>query len=124
MNQTKIRYFLIGSINFLSGSIVFAALLSVLGENLNYLEILIISSLINILISHTYQRRFVWQSKNSYFPELKKFIGVNIPPLIFNLTILPLVIETWNLPILPTQLWTSALIIVGTFVVHKSWTFK
>lgn len=124
MNKTKTRYIIVGGINFISSFLVFALLLKLLENSINYISILILSFIVNAPISHWNQRKLVWQSTNSYFPELKKFIAVNIPPFAFNLVLLPIFIETWNLAILPTQLFTSALIIIGTYLAHKSWTFK
>jgi putative flippase GtrA len=124
VNNTKSRYLIVGGINFVSSFFVFALLLKLLENSISYISILILSFIVNAPISHWNQRKFVWQSTNSYFPELKKFIAVNIPPFAFNLLLLPIFIETWNLAILPTQLFTSALIIIGTYLVHKSWTFK
>jgi putative flippase GtrA len=124
VNNRKTRYLIVGGINFVSSFLVFALLLKLLENSLNYISILILSFIVNAPISHWNQRKLVWKSYNSYFPELKKFIAVNIPPFAFNLLLLPIFIETWNLAILPTQLFTSALIIIGTYLVHKSWTFK
>jgi hypothetical protein len=98
--------------------------MQVLQEFINYLTILVLSFFINVPISHLNQRILVWKSKKRYLPELKKFFMVNLPPFLFNLAVLPLLVEIWNLPIVPTQLITGGLIILGTFVVHKTWTFK
>lgn len=124
MNNTKIKYLIVGGINFVSSFLVFALLLRLLENSMNYISILTLSFVVNAPISHWNQRKFVWASTNSYLPELQKFIVVNLPPLAFNLLLLPIFIEIWNLAVLPTQLITSALIIVGTYLVHKSWTFK
>ncbi len=120
----QIRYVTIGVLNFLISFIIFASLMQVLQEFINYLTILVLSFFINVPISHLNQRIFVWKSRNRYLPELQKFFMVNLPPFLFNLAVLPLLVEIWDLPIIPTQLITGGLIILGTFVVHKTWTFK
>jgi putative flippase GtrA len=120
----QIRYVTIGVLNFLISFIIFASLMQVLQEFINYLTILVLSFFINVPISHLNQRIFVWKSKNRYLPELQKFFMVNLPPFLFNWAVLPLLVEIWDLPIIPTQLITGGLIILGTFVVHKTWTFK
>jgi putative flippase GtrA len=124
VNNIKSRYLLIGGLNFINSFLVFAILHTVLEKRLNYLFILIIAFFINVPLSHQNQRRFVWRSSNPYFPELRKFGIVNIPPFLFNLAILPLLIKILQLPVLLTQLISSSLIVAGIYLVHKSWTFK
>jgi putative flippase GtrA len=120
----QIRYLAIGVLNFLLSFFIFVSLMQVLQEFISYFTILVLSFFINVPISHLNQRIFVWKSKKRYLPELQKFFMVNLPPFLFNLALLPLLVEIWNLPIIPTQLIASGFIILGTFVVHKTWTFK
>jgi putative flippase GtrA len=120
----KIRYITLGLLNFMISFFIFLGLLKLLSGELNYPEILTISFIFAIPIIHLSQRKFVWRSTNNYLLELQKFFMVNLPPFLFNLALLPILIEVWDLPIIQTQFITGGLIVLGTFVVHKTWTFK
>jgi|688.fasta_scaffold853259_1 putative flippase GtrA len=118
------RYLIVGILNFFVGSAIFYFLLRIIGSEVNYIFLILLTFLIGLPISHFNQRKFVWKSHNRYLPELWKFFTVNLPLFFANVVIAPLLIESLDLPLLVTQITTSGLIIVGTYLLHKSWTFK
>ena len=83
------RYLLVGIWNSLFGISNFY-LLSILFDTWPDLVVLGCSYIISIVQAHVAQRRFVWQSKSAYFPELARFSSAYILQFAINSALLVL----------------------------------
>ena len=121
----QVRFLLIGGTNFawgLASYPIFYWILHPLG--VNYLVILVITYVINTLISFFTQKYFVFKSQGNHFRELLKFFGVQLIFLAANLIILPLLVAwtQWN-PIIAQTLFACCLMVFSYFL-HNSFTFR
>lgn len=87
------RYLSVGIWNSLFGITNFY-LLSILLNSWTDLAVLGCSYIISIVQAHLAHRRFVWQSKSAYFPELGRFSSAYILQFLINSALLVLS-DTW-----------------------------
>lgn len=87
--RIKSRYLLVGIWNSLFGISNFYVL-SIVFNTWPDLVVLGCSYLISIVQAHLAQRRFVWQSRSEYFPELARFSSAYILQFAINSTLLVL----------------------------------
>lgn len=124
LDSTKVRYLIVGIWNTLFGLAVFAALLFALEDITGYVGVLTISMVISVLQSHLTQRIFVWSTSSRYGKELLRFSSVYVAQYILNLSLLWFAVEICSFPVLNSQLFIAAGLIVIFYFVNKKWTFR
>ena len=90
------RYVLVGIWNSIFGVGIFL-LLSKSFPKLYDSVILLFSYIISIVQAHFTQRKFVWESKESYFGELFRFSGAYISQFVVNLILLQIFVHLFGL---------------------------
>jgi putative flippase GtrA len=121
--QSGVRYVVVGGCNTLFGFAVFAALDLVLAEYIGHYFVLAVATAIGIVFSHTTQRHLVWLSDGPYVPELARFASVYAGFFLANLVLLYVAHSILDAPVIPAQIVITLVIVFGTFLVHRSWTF-
>jgi putative flippase GtrA len=125
MNERKIRFLVIGSVNTLFGLIVFPALLWMSGAlAIHYLILLCASYLLSILFSFSTNKFFVFKSSGDYFGEYTRFFSLHIIFFIMNFLALPFLIELVGLKPLIAQLMLSFIAAISSYFWHKNITFR
>ena len=124
IESREVRFLLAGGWNTVFGLGVFAFLQLTVGDVIGYPAVLTISTVIAVLQSHLIQRRFVWHSTLRYGTELLRFSSVYVVQYAANLALLALAVEVMELPVVPSQVAITAVLIVSSYVVHRFWTFR
>jgi putative flippase GtrA len=124
IESREVRFLLAGGWNTVFGLGVFAFLQLTVGDVIGYPAVLTISTVIAVLQSHLIQRRFVWHSTLPYGTELLRFSSVYVVQYAANLALLALAVEVMELPVVPSQVAITAVLIVSSYVVHRFWTFR
>lgn len=118
------RFILIGGFNTIVGYLLFAVLQLTLGAHVHYVLVLVISTAIGIVVAYAMQRWFVWRVRGHWWSRLVRFSGVYAAALVVNAALLPLLHEGARVPVLVAQAGITLLNTLGTFVAHRSFTFR
>jgi putative flippase GtrA len=118
------RFAVIGVVNTLFAFGVFAAMNATLGVWFHYLVALVAAHVVSILEAYVMQRLFVFRVRGRWWRELARFSSVYAVALAVNLVALPFLVEVVHLPVLPAQGIVMLATACGTFVVHRSFTFR
>ena len=119
-----VRFGLVGVVNTAFGYGLFITLQLTIGTHVHYLVILGISYIVGVLEAYVLQRWLVFRVQGRWWRDLLRFWSVYLVSLGFNAAALPLLVEVVHIPVIPAQgviLLVSAL---GTYVAHRSFTFR
>ncbi|MBW3639501.1 MAG: GtrA family protein [Actinobacteria bacterium] len=124
MSSTRVqRFVVLGVLNSIFGFAVFAAFQLALGRILHYILVLCLAHVVAVLESYAVQRRYVWRSRDAWLPELFRFFSVYLGVLALNIPLLLLFVEFVRLPVVVAQGCTILIFAVGSYLVHRSFTF-
>ncbi len=125
MNERRVgtRYVVVGGFNTLLGIALFVALDLTLAPYIGHYFVLAVAQTGAILAAHGTQRRWVWHSTEPYVGELMRFSSVYVVFFVANLAMLFVAHELFSAPVIPAQVAITLAIVLGTFLVHRSWTF-
>lgn len=118
-----IGYVVVGGYNTLFGVAVFAALDLTLAPQIGHYVVLAVAQVIAVTHAHATQRRWVWSSRGPYLPELARFSSVYVGFFLANLGLLYVAHSMLGAPVIPAQVVITLIIVLGTFLVHRGWTF-
>jgi len=121
--ERRVRYLIVGGINTVFGLSLFAALDLTIAPEVGHYVVLTIAQAVSIVVAHATQRRFAWLSRASYPRELARFSSVYLVAYLINLALLYLAHAQFGAPVIPAQVVITALLVAGTFMVHRVWTF-
>lgn len=124
VENTTLRYIIIGGWNTIFGYATFALMYLILKEYLNYMLIAIASHIIAVTQSFVTQRTIVFRSKNHCISEYIRFHITNIASLGLGLIILPILVETVRFTPLSAQALTTLFVAILSYHAHKHFTFK
>ena len=122
-SERGIRYVVVGGFNTLFGLALFVALDLVLAAHVGHYVVLAIAQTVAIVQAHASQRRWVWRSDQPYLHELARFSSVYIGFFFVNLAFFYVAHALLSVPAIPAQIGITLLIVVGTFLLHRAWTF-
>jgi len=117
------RYVLVGIWNSIFGVGIFL-LLSKSFPKLYDSVILLFSYIISIVQAHFTQRKFVWESKESYFGELFRFSGAYISQFVVNLILLQIFVHLFGLGRSVSQVVIVILLTGVMFFINKKGVFR
>jgi putative flippase GtrA len=123
LEDVRIKFIAVGVMNTLAGFAIFTGFYFVLNEKLSYLLILIISQIFAVIFSHSTQRKFVWQSKKPFLPELAKFGSSYVLITFVNIVLLSLAVESLELSVLFSQYVIGAILVLSMYFIQKKWIF-
>lgn len=124
LRSEQARYLAVGGWNTMFGLAAFTVLYGLLGSQLGYGWILLMAQIIATIQAHFAQRRLVWKSRGHYWPELLRFSLVYGISYFVNLALLAFLVEVVGWPVLASQFVVTGLIVVLTFVINRTWTFR
>ena len=124
LGQQLIRFVLVGVVNSAFSFAVFASRQLTLGTYVHYLAVLVISHIAGVLEAYVLQRWLVFRVSGHWWRDLARFWSVYLVALGVNLVALPLLVELVGVPVLPAQAIVMLGTALGTFLVHRSFTFR
>lgn len=122
--EQKIRYLIIGGWNTLFGYGVFSGLYFWLSGNIHYLVILSLSYIISITNTYIGYKLFVFRTKGNILREYFRFYLVYGVSFLVNLASLPFLLEILHLNMYVAQALITLLTVIGSYVLHKNFSFK
>ena len=124
LDHQVLRFAMVGAVNTVFGFGVFAGLQLTIGRRVHYLAILLISHIVSVLEAYVLQRWLVFQVSGRWWRDLARFWSVYLVALAINLVALPLLVEIAHVSVLPAQAIVMLGVAMGTFVAHRSFTFR
>lgn len=124
LGSEGLRFVLVGGINTVFGFGVFALLQSTLGTVVHYLVVLVVAQVIAVLEAYVLQRYVVFRARGRWWRDLVRFSSVYVVAFLINAAALPLLVEVLHMPVIPAQAVVTAAVALGTFVVHRNFTFR
>ena len=118
------RFVAVGVVNTAFGYGLFAILEITVGATIPYLYLLLVAHVISVLEAYVLQRRFVFQVQGLWLRDLLRFWSVYLVALAINVVALPLLVEVVELPVLLAQALILMTMTLGTFVAHRSYSFR
>jgi putative flippase GtrA len=120
----QIRFLAVGGVNFAWGLASYPALyLLLLPFGFNYVIILVITYILNTLISFFSQKYLVFRTKGDHLHELLKFSGLQGIVLAINLVVLPTMVTLTQLNPMLVQTAFALTLLVVSYVFHDRVTF-
>jgi len=124
LDHQVMRFAIVGAVNTVFGFCVFAGLQLAIGERVHYLVILLLSHVVSVLEAYVLQRWLVFRVSGRWWRDLARFWSVYLVALAINLVALPLLVEIAHLSVLPAQTIVMLGVALGTFVAHRSFSFR
>lgn len=120
----KTRFVLVGVVNTAFGYGVFALLLTTLERHVHYLGVLLAAHVIGVLEAFVLHRWLVFRVRGQVWLDLVRFWSVYLVALGVNLVLLPAFVELGGLPVLLAQLIVLLVVAIGSYVGHRSFSFR
>lgn len=124
LERRLVRFLLVGVFNTVFGYGLFAVLQLTLGDRVHYLILVFASTVISVFEAYVVQRLLVWRVRGRWWREFARFASVYAGSLGVNLVLLPVFVEIVGIPVLIGQAIVMAVNSLGTFVLHRSFTFR
>ena len=124
LDHQMLRFAMVGVANSVFGFGVFAGLQLAVGGRVHYLVILLISHVVNVLEAYVLQRWLVFRVRGRWWRDLARFWSVYLVALAINAPALSLLVEVVHMAVLPAQSIIMVLTAMGTFVAHRSFSFR
>jgi putative flippase GtrA len=121
--REQILYLAVGGWNTIFGYGIWALLQVLLGDRLHYLAIVLIAWPVAVLNAYLGYRLIVFRSTGSVVRELPRFALVYVTTLAINLVLLPIALRVLPFTIYVTQAVLTAIVVVGSYVGHRSFSF-
>ena len=122
--REQILYLVVGGWNTLFGYGAWAILQFLLGHQLHYLVIVVLSWPIAVLNAYAGYRLVVFRSHGSVLRELPRFSLVYLATLLVNLALLPIALRTLPFNIYVIQALFTAVVVVCSYLGHKYFSFR
>jgi len=123
MNSRTVRYVLVGIYNTAVGYLIFYLVNLLLGRQLHYLAILVISYLISVTHAYIGQRYVVFHSSAKWAGEYLRFFMVNLSGLGGNMLLLSCFVEL-GIPVMAAQAISVLIITALSYFGHRYFSFK
>lgn len=120
----RVVFVLVGGVSTVIGLGLFALAYTLLGGVVGYMGSLVIAYGLGLLCSFTLHRRFTFKVRGQVWLDLVRFTGVNLGSLALNAVLLPVFVELVGLPVIPAQAVTMLIVVIATYVGHRSFSFR
>jgi putative flippase GtrA len=119
-----LRYLLVGGFNTAFGFALFALMLRLADDRVHYMVVLIAVTVIAVLTAFVGYRIFVFRVQGNVLTDLARFSLVYAVALAVNLVALPVLVEGFQVPVLPAQAAVVGGTIALSFIAHRSFSFR
>jgi len=123
-HSEKINYLLVGGWNTAVGYGAFVALYHLLGHQVHYLFILVLSNIISITNAYVGYKIFVFKTEGNYLREYARFYVVYGSAFLFNFVLLPLCVEIFRLSPVIAQAGLMFINVIFSYFGHKNFSFR
>lgn len=120
----KVRYLLIGAFNTFFGYSVFAALWLLWGQTFHYIVVLAISHIIVVTSAFFCYRIWVFRKKGGIGGDFVRFNMVYLGAFIFNILVLPVLVEGMHFHPLVAQALVVVVTVVASYLLHRRFSFR
>ncbi len=121
--REQLLYLVVGVWNTVFGYGIWALMQYLLGDALNYLEIVVLSWPIAVLNAYLGYRYIVFRSRGSVRGELPRFLLVYLATLVVNLMVLPVALAVLPLNIYVIQALFAVGVVIASYLGHKYYSF-
>jgi putative flippase GtrA len=122
--REQLLYLLVGGWNTVFGYCIWAALQFLLGNQLHYLVVVLLSWPIAVVNAYVGYRYIVFRSRGSILREFPRFSLVYVVTLVVNLALLPIALHVLPLNIYAVQALLTVLVVVCSYLSHKHFSFR
>jgi putative flippase GtrA len=123
-DRQLLRFVMVGALNSVFAFVVFAGLVFTMGGRVHYLVLLLVAHVVGVLEAYSLQRWFVFRVSGRWWRELARFWSVYLVALAVNMVALSFLVEVVHFPVLPAQAVVMLGTTLGTFVAHRTFTFR
>jgi putative flippase GtrA len=121
----KLRFLMVGGLNTVFGLGIFPLLMWVLRPfHLFYMIPLVMSYPLGIVFSYATNKFITFRTKKNYVAEFGKFSTFYIINFLVNLAVLPICVEWFHLPPIPSQFTFALLGVMLSYLWHSRITFR
>ncbi len=123
VRDQRVAFLIIGAMNTAIGTAWFVLFLWVIGEAA-YLIVLLCAHIATVLCSFVLYRTFVFKVTGHVLRDLARFETVNLAAVGINLALLPLFVEVFGWPVLPSQLVILGVYVLMSWFGHRGFSFR
>lgn len=125
IRDQRVAFLIVGGTNTAIGALWFTLFLWLFsGEPLGYMSALLCAHVCAVLCAFVLHRRFVFRVTGHVLRDLARFELVNLSTLAFNSAMLPLLVEVFGWPVLPSQFAIAGVTVVYSFFAHRGFSFR
>lgn len=124
MKRQKLKFVFVGAFNTALSILIFDLCYALLGTDVHYLYILVLSHFISVLFSYVNFRVLVFRPENSFWTG---FINAHIAyllTLVLQTALLYLAVHFMKTPVMVAQGVVAVLVACATYLLHANFTFK
>lgn len=125
LKHEEFRFLLVGASNTAWGIVSYPIYFWILHPmGVNYLFVLVITYILNGIISFTTQKYLVFRTRGNHFKEFWKYFLLQASTLGINLVVLPVAVQQFKMNPVIAQTVFIGLVIITSFFFHKYVTFQ
>ena len=124
MHTRELRFVIIGGLNTLFGTAVYALLYYMFRGMWSVTYIYLFATAIAILEGFITHKYLVWKSSGPWQSEMKKFFSVNTLFVIINVVAIEIFVKGMGFNPILIQVLTSGATTFASYFIHRFWTFN
>lgn len=125
IRDPRVAFLIVGAMNTAIGAVWFMMFLWLFpGGVVGYLGALVCAHIAAVLCAFVLYRRFVFRVVGHVLRDLARFELVNLSTLGFNFAALPVLVEVFGWPVLPSQFAIAGVTVVYSWFAHRGFSFR
>lgn len=125
IRDQRVAFLIVGGTNTAIGTAWFVVFLWLFPHGaIGYLSALVSAHFAAMLCAFALYRRFVFQVRGHVLRDLIRFELVQLSTLGFNFAALPLLVEVFGWPVLPSQLIITGITVMYSWFAHRGFSFR
>jgi putative flippase GtrA len=125
IRDQRVAFLIVGGMNTAIGAVWFVLFLWLLPKGtFNYMGALLCAHVAAVLCAFVLYRRFVFRVTGQVLRDLARFELVNLSSLALNFATLPVLVEVFGWPVLPSQFAIAGVTVVYTWFAHRGFSFR
>ena len=125
IRDQRVAFLIVGGMNTAIGTVWFVLFLWLFPHGaVGYLSALVCAHIGAVLCAFVLHRRFVFRVTGHVSRDLVRFELVNLSNLAFNFAALPVLVEVFGWPVLPSQFAITGVTVVYSWFAHRGFSFR
>jgi putative flippase GtrA len=125
IRDQRVAFLIVGGMNTAIGAVWFVLFLWLFPHGaVGYLSALVCAYFAAMLCAFVLYRRFVFRVTGRVLRDMARFILVNLSTLGFNFAMLPVLVEVFGWPVLPSQFAIAGVTVVYSWFAHRGFSFR